>query len=68
MNHPLSIPLEFERFNSLEFEGIGIGNWRGPFNCGEFAAIGAGETASNPVEFHGIRTSAPTRPPRTNQH
>ena len=59
MNRPLSIPLEFERFNSREFEGIKIGNCRGLSNCDEFAPIGSVRPASNPIEFDGIGTSAP---------
>lgn len=52
----------------LEFEGIRIGNSRGPFNCGEFAAIGYVRPTSNPIDFDGIDTSVPTRQPHADQH
>ena len=57
MNCQLFRPLEFERFNSLEFDGIKTGDLQCTSNCGEFAIIGFDRPESNPVEFDGVGTS-----------
>ena len=57
MNFHLFRPLEFERFDSLEFDGIKTGDRQCTSNCGESATIGSGRRASNPVEFDGVGTS-----------
>ena len=63
MNCQLPKSLESVTFNSIEFDGIRIGDLQGHSNCGEFAPIGSVRTPSNPVEFDGIGTYAPTRQP-----
>ena len=60
MNGHDSKPLEFETFNPIEFDGVKTGDRQCTSNYGEFAIIGSGMPASNPVEFHGAESSPPT--------
>ena len=67
MNGQLSKSLEFETFNPIEFDGIKTGCHHCTPNCGEFAIIGAGAIASNPLDFEGVADSAPPFKERTTE-
>ena len=67
MNWQLSKPLEIESFNPVEFDGIKTGCHHCTPNCGEFAIIGAGAIASNPLDFEGVADSAPPFKERTTE-